>query len=764
MKCRKNVKNLTPDERKRFVNAFVALKAQDSVIHPGSQSRYDDFVEYHLNAMTVPRWLGPRRLGLLSVAPRAALSVREAAAGGRSHGDHSVLGLDPAQDRGGRGLPVQARLHRRGRRRHRQRSREARSRRACGRSHAPLHLSVRPPAVDDAGRRQRRADLLSTSVRRARRRAQLAEQRLARYRRELDFSPSHRRCRLPDAANALGRHPQPGASLGRRKHASHDLAERSGVLHAPRGHRPDVVDLAEESACRNGVVSATERGGRPQTQRRDDLQRRRSSPVRDRDNDRAGRRWTRDARRRCLVRVGRAGTDQRNRCDPLVRRHSRGSHFVQGGQVQDKGMPPGALSGSPAHRPAISAWWTWTVSPTSPSSSPIRTPPRTSSMDMSGSSSSQSRERSRTAASTSTPTFVDDEGYYAATEGGEVPARRLSRRPDCDDGGSRRTIRWRWCWTAPGAWTIPPVPRAPRAICSRMPSRSFATSCSRTMKSPSVTFDDVVDTPVTMQQVSGAPAFSTIDLVPRNSTWIGGGIQQGAVQLAAAAHTNRSMIVLTDGNENVHPYIGEIDPAIAHEPDLRDRLRAAGHRQRCRVAADHQQHARRFDHHRQYLHRRTALQSYQVLRPSAGGRHQDGRSPRPAGQPVPRLEARHSVPAFGHRRVRRHHHDMPHPQAHRFLAGNTRRQAHQTLDGSRANPISTTSVGQQVAFYRIVLPALAADAAGSHAGNWNAILSLKGADDLTKLADNRAVLAAVRGQRRSRIAALQLCRARSTRT
>ena len=51
MKTRKNVKRLTTDEKRRFVNAIQALKTQDSVIHPGAQSRYDDFVETHLNAM-----------------------------------------------------------------------------------------------------------------------------------------------------------------------------------------------------------------------------------------------------------------------------------------------------------------------------------------------------------------------------------------------------------------------------------------------------------------------------------------------------------------------------------------------------------------------------------------------------------------------------------------------------------------------------------------------------------------------------------------
>ena len=54
MKCRNNVKNLTNDQKKRYVNAFLALKGQDSLIHPGAQSRYDDFVETHMNAMTAP--------------------------------------------------------------------------------------------------------------------------------------------------------------------------------------------------------------------------------------------------------------------------------------------------------------------------------------------------------------------------------------------------------------------------------------------------------------------------------------------------------------------------------------------------------------------------------------------------------------------------------------------------------------------------------------------------------------------------------------
>jgi Common central domain of tyrosinase len=51
VRCRKNVKRLSADEKRLFVEAIRGLKAQDSVLHPGSQSRYDDFVEVHLDAM-----------------------------------------------------------------------------------------------------------------------------------------------------------------------------------------------------------------------------------------------------------------------------------------------------------------------------------------------------------------------------------------------------------------------------------------------------------------------------------------------------------------------------------------------------------------------------------------------------------------------------------------------------------------------------------------------------------------------------------------
>jgi len=51
MDCRQNQNTLTAAQKTAFVNAVLQLKQKPSVMHPGSQGRYDDFVEVHLNAM-----------------------------------------------------------------------------------------------------------------------------------------------------------------------------------------------------------------------------------------------------------------------------------------------------------------------------------------------------------------------------------------------------------------------------------------------------------------------------------------------------------------------------------------------------------------------------------------------------------------------------------------------------------------------------------------------------------------------------------------
>jgi tyrosinase len=60
MNIRRNHRDLTPAQKAAFVKGVLALKNNvDSVLHPGAQKRYDDFVEVHKNAMTGPAMFEP---------------------------------------------------------------------------------------------------------------------------------------------------------------------------------------------------------------------------------------------------------------------------------------------------------------------------------------------------------------------------------------------------------------------------------------------------------------------------------------------------------------------------------------------------------------------------------------------------------------------------------------------------------------------------------------------------------------------------------
>ena len=61
-----------------------------------------------------------------------------------------------------------------------------------------------------------------------------------------------------------------------------------------------------------------------------------------------------------------------------------------------------------------------------------------------------------------------------------------------------------------------------------------------------------------------------------------------------------------------------------------------------------------------------------------------------------------------------------------------------------ANPNIKFVVSNQVAFYRITLPAIARKAAGSHAGKWKAIVALKGKDEVQKLLREKRLVEALR--------------------
>lgn len=156
--------------------------------------------------------------------------------------------------------------------------------------------------------------------------------------------------------------------------------------------------------------------------------------------------------------------------------------------------------------------------------------------------------------------IIDEEGYYAATEGGEYPL-----------GDFHVTLT---------ATSVPRQNNSVALVLDRSGSMSDPAGGSSTKSSllrnavsvfnslmlPNdeialVSFDDLIATPATMQAASAGavpPVAAGSDLDPRGLTWIGGGIQQGFVELGLATHTNRSVLVLTDGVENVHPYVGEL--------------------------------------------------------------------------------------------------------------------------------------------------------------------------------------------------------------
>ena len=60
MNIRQNHRNMSSEQKEKFVDAILRLKNDvDSVLNPGNQSRYDDFVHVHKNAMVGPDMFMP---------------------------------------------------------------------------------------------------------------------------------------------------------------------------------------------------------------------------------------------------------------------------------------------------------------------------------------------------------------------------------------------------------------------------------------------------------------------------------------------------------------------------------------------------------------------------------------------------------------------------------------------------------------------------------------------------------------------------------
>ena len=75
---RRNHRDLTAPQKTAFVNAVLALKNNvDSVLHPGAQRRYDDFVEVHKNAMMGPAMFEPMPHGAPLFFPWHRILLRQ---------------------------------------------------------------------------------------------------------------------------------------------------------------------------------------------------------------------------------------------------------------------------------------------------------------------------------------------------------------------------------------------------------------------------------------------------------------------------------------------------------------------------------------------------------------------------------------------------------------------------------------------------------------------------------------------------------------
>lgn len=334
--------------------------------------------------------------------------------------------------------------------------------------------------------------------------------------------------------------------------------------------------------------------------------------------------------------------------------------------------------------------------------------------------------------------IVDDEGYYAATEGGEFSlgdysvtlsattvaresnaiALVLDRSGSMGAGAGGGSTRSQLLGNAIGVF---------RDL--MLPGDQVAVS----------TFDEIVDTPIHMQAVSGAPAFNTVDLSPRGSTWIGGGIQAGAAELLAATHPGRSMIVLTDGNQNVHPYIHELPagtitnrtyaigfglPGQVSDEALNDitsntngDLIITGN-----IGSDEQ----RFLLTKYFVQVLAGVTNSQVVLDPDGKLYLGSEDV----IPFQVADADVYVDAIVL---------CPIPKFLEFVL--------RTPGGDVIKPTSGEANvkwidGRQVSCYRMVLPAVAASPSGSHAGTWNAILRLKDERELARLLRSRELAAA----------------------
>ncbi len=317
----------------------------------------------------------------------------------------------------------------------------------------------------------------------------------------------------------------------------------------------------------------------------------------------------------------------------------------------------------------------------------------------------------------------DQEGYYASTVGGEYPL-----------GDFHVTLT---------ATTVPRQNNSVALVLDRSGSMADpaggsstknwllknAVSVFNSLMLPAdeialVSFDDQVATPAPMQAVSAAavpPVLAGTDLDPRGLTWIGGGIQQGAIELGLASHSNKSMLVLTDGVENVHPYVGELPAGTVTSrtyaigfglpadisTEVLQQITSNTHGDLI-ITGDLSSDEQRFNLTKYFVQVLAGATNMNVILDPQGVLFHGSRQEIPFD--VTDADVYIDIIAL-----------TPIPQ---LLDFSLKTPAGTIINPALGDPNVQFIAREEVAFYRVTLPALAADPTGSHAGRWTAVLGL----------------------------------------
>jgi hypothetical protein len=334
--------------------------------------------------------------------------------------------------------------------------------------------------------------------------------------------------------------------------------------------------------------------------------------------------------------------------------------------------------------------------------------------------------------------LIDDEGYYAANEGDEYPLGdytiTLTGTSVARDNNAIALVLDR-----SGSMSSPAGGTSTRSSLLGNAIGVFRTLMLPTDEVSVTTFDDLVEAPIPMQGVNGAPAFSTVDISPRGLTWIGGGIQQGAIELAAATHTNRSMLVLTDGNENIHPYIAELAagtitnrtyaigfglPGEVSDVAL-NQITANTHGDLV-VTGNITTEEQRFELTKYFVQILAGVTNSQVILDPNGKLYFGSHDviPFAVSDADVYLDAIALCP-------------LP-----KFLAFVLETPDGKVIKPTTVEPNVQFIMGQNVSCYRMVLPALAADPVGSHGGTWKAHFALRPRAEIAKMMKSKEFAAA----------------------